>query len=152
MRPEIVVIHIVNPADVFADFEESARRIEIGLQVVGIPHGPIDFVPQAVIQRKAWLDLPIVLRVEPNGILGDMPMRVAKTTVGKICFAQQQFFDIARNQVGTPVWPAGVAAVIFRVIGKVTCSESRAREITRTVRVSALEVSSHSDRVIPLNP
>src|SRR5205085_2311662 len=89
VRSEIFVVHVVDSVDVRAHLQETSRRIENSFLLVFILHGSVDFVAQPVAKREPGFDLPIVLGIKTDAVLGDVPMGVAKAAVGKIGLAEQ---------------------------------------------------------------
>src|SRR5690348_3153277 len=94
MRAKVLVVHLVDSADILSDLEKAASGIKNCLEVVSIPDRSIDLVPQAVADRQTWFDLPVVLGVEAHRVLGDMAVRIAETAISQIGLAQKQLLNI----------------------------------------------------------
>src|SRR4029077_3090699 len=99
------------------------------------------------------LDLPVILSVEANRILGNVTVGVAKTAVSEISLTQEQFFNIVLNaqarQIFVRRWRRRVPE---NVSTKVSQGQTRTRFIPDTVGHGPLEVPAHLDGVISLDP
>ncbi len=68
MRPEVVIVNVVNSINIGSNLGKtgSRRGNEYGFIVVGVAHGSVNLVTQAIIQREPGLDLPVILSVEAH--------------------------------------------------------------------------------------
>ena len=147
MGAEVAVIDVVNSADIGSNLGEarSRRRNKHRFVIVGVAHGAVDFVTQAIIQRQPWLDLPVILSVETHRVLRDVTVGIAEITVSQVRFSQQQFFDIAGDASRSS---RNVRDVILEVTGR----HAGAGIVASAVGVSALEVAAQFDGVVALYP
>src|SRR5882672_1829611 len=142
MRSEVSIVDVVYAIDFLSNLYETAIGKEVRFQIVLVANSPIDVVPQPIAQRKIWTNFPIILCVDANRILRDIPVSVAKAAACEIRFAEEQLLHIISNP----------AQCWRHIAAEIAESETGTCLISNTVRYCTLEVSAQLNGVITFYP
>ena len=64
MRPEIVIVHVVDATDTLPHLDKATARDKICLNVIGVTKRTVYLVTETIVQSKAWLNLPVILQIK----------------------------------------------------------------------------------------
>ena len=98
-RTEILIVDVVKTVNSLSGLHQAHAGKEICGNIISVAQVAEDVVTQSEGQSEPGFDLPIILRVETNRVLDQMPVSVAERPIGVVGLAQQQFFDGVLNRV-----------------------------------------------------
>src|SRR6266849_2762673 len=111
-RGEILVVALVDGADVFADLFKADRRLPVAEQIVGLRWNSLILVAEPQVEGHSLGDAPVILHVARIKPLRNVPGGISSQEAGVQWIAREKRFQISKFHAASP---APVSSLVDQV-------------------------------------